>query len=70
MSNKSKKYHVTVDGYVCTGNFASTEYLGTYTASSPRAACKKALKDNGYDMSYWDGSRCTWWGCKVIAEEE
>ena len=70
MPNKSKKYHVTVDGYVCTGNFAHAEYLGVYTASSPRAACRKALKDNGYDMRHWDSSRCTWWGRKVTAEEE
>ena len=41
MSDKSKKYHVTVDGYICTGNFAPAEYLGAYTASSPIAACRK-----------------------------
>lgn len=70
MSNKPKKYHITVNGYVCTGNSAPANYLGVYTASSPREACQKALKDNGYDISYWDSLRYTWWGCEVTAEEE
>ena len=64
---KATEYHVTIDGYVCQGNSASGECLGIYAAASPKAACRKALKENGYDMSYWESASCAWWGCKVRA---
>ena len=54
MSKTMKTYCVTMDGYVAQGNSAPPEYLGEYTATSPKAACRKALKDHGYDMQYWE----------------
>ena len=66
---KMRTYRVEMEGYICTGNCALGKYRGIYSATSPRLACRKALKDNGYDMKYWDYSSCSWWGCKVTANE-
>lgn len=63
------QYNVVMDGYTCTGNSAPIRQLGTYSASSPKAACRKALKENGFNMKYWNSSKCTWWGCEVYANE-
>lgn len=69
MSKTMKTYCVIMDGYVAQGNSSPHEYLGEYTATSPKAACRKALKDHGYDMQYWESSSCSYWGCKMTAEE-
>lgn len=64
MSNKQEEYEVFIEGFICAGNSSPGKYLGIYCATSPKAACRKALKNNGYDMNYWDSSRCTWWDVK------
>lgn len=63
-----EEYTVYIDGYSCTGNYAPGQFLGTYTATSPKSACRKALVDHNYDMQYWKSSTCTWWGCQLYAE--
>ena len=65
--SQQKEYTIIIDGYSCTGNYALPRQLGTYSAASSKAACRKALKHNGFDMKYWNSSQCTYWGCKVYA---
>lgn len=67
------KYKIMMEGYTATGNCCSDRYLGEYSGSSFRNACRKALKEKGYDMRYWNSKDCSFWGCRlyeIVRKEE
>ena len=41
-------YEVWMEGYSATGNYASDEYMGNYSARTFKSACVKSLRENGY----------------------
>lgn len=63
------KFEVWIEGYACTGNSGTAEFLSIEEADSFSEACKKALIRNGWDMSYYDEERNQYWGCRFFDNE-
>jgi hypothetical protein len=63
------KFEVWNEGYACTGNSGTAQFLGTEEADSFQEACKKALIRNGWNMSYYDEENNRYWGCWFFDNE-
>ena len=62
-------YTVWLEGYSATGNRAPAQCLGETEAPSFKEACQKLLKEQGWNMAYYNAERNTFWFCDFYDNE-
>lgn len=62
------KYQVWMEGFRVMEGSATAEFLGEYEADTFKEACKKAVRDKGYEKAY-DADYNTVWGCFLYDNE-
>ena len=63
-----KEYEVWVEGYICTGQSSTAQYLGKYKAMNFIQACKEACVEQGLPFEIRDGKPLSW-GCEMFDNE-
>lgn len=69
---KMEKYQVWLEGYVCTGQRASAEYLGEFEGANFEEACLEASIARfgiAETQIFYDANRNTFWGCRFYNNE-
>lgn len=64
-----KEFSVWSEGYCCTGQTGTAQYVGKGIGNTFQEACKDALLKKKWDMSYYDEKRNTYWGCAFYDNE-
>lgn len=65
-----KEYEIWMEGYRTNGDFGTAYRLGYFTGLNFKDACKNAINLLGYDNSYYDPERNTYWGCRLYDNSE
>ncbi len=70
------KYEVWIEGYSATGENAPAQKLvnpnndnGTWQSETFQEACKKALIELKWDMSYYNEKANSYWACRFFDNE-
>ena len=69
ISKDIKEYEVWTEGYALSGGSSDASFLGVKKANSFKEACVKAIKDEGFEMIYYNDEDNTYWGCSFFDNE-
>jgi hypothetical protein len=65
-----KIFEVWNEGYAATGQQEKAQCLGTFEAETFQEACKNALIELKWDMSYYDEEDNSFWACRFFDNEK
>jgi hypothetical protein len=70
MKKEEKTFEIWVEGFATYGESGEAQYLGHNVGNTFQEACENALKDNKWDMSYYNPATNTYWGCSFYDNEQ
>lgn len=59
-------FKVWIQGYITSGERAVATCLGEFNGDSFSDACKVAVINKGWDISYYNEVNNTYWGCSFF----
>lgn len=64
-----KTFDIWIEGYSATGESGKAQYKGSYQGITFQDACEQMMKEKGWEMSYYNKDRDTFWGCRFFDNE-
>ena len=64
-----RKFNIWEEGYACTGESGTAQFLGSVYAETFKEACDKFVAKHPEYREYYDPEKLAIWGCRLFDNE-